>query len=277
MTALAALLVLPAYAVASILTWRQLRPGTAAAEGEAAGLAASMPLIAAALGLLLHAILLARATSSHGALSVTDTLSLTGVLMAAVGLWLLTRPGLRGLAVMLLPLAGLMALATGWAGDATTSQAYAWTTRTHIALSLVAWTTLTLGAGLSILMAIQHQRLRTRRLGGGLGGITNLLPPLDVTERALFSTITIGFLLLSLSILSGIMFIENVFAQHLAHKTVLSIVAWLTFGILLLGRWRFGWRGHVALGWTIGGYLSLALAYFGSRIILEFLLHQRWG
>ncbi len=275
MTTLAVLLVLPAYAIASVLTWRQLRPGTEALDPR--GLAASLPLLATALGLLAHAALLARATSTHGALSVTDTLSLTGVLMAGVGLWLLTRPGLRGLAVMLLPIAGVMALATGWAGDDGGADSYDWTIQTHVALSLIAWTILTLGAGLAVLMTIQHQRLRTRQLGGGLGRLTNLLPPLDVTERAMFSTITVGFLVLSLSILSGAMFIENMFAQHLAHKTVLSIVAWLTFGILLIGRWRFGWRGHVALGWTIGGYLSLALAYFGSRIILEFVLNQRWG
>ncbi|MEO0974122.1 MAG: cytochrome c biogenesis protein CcsA, partial [Pseudomonadota bacterium] len=257
MSQLSALLVLPAYVTASALVLRDLQPQAATRERGQAALA--VPALFAILGLALHAVVLAQATSAHGSLSVSDTLSLTGVLMAGVALWLLTRPVLRGLAVMLLPIAGLMAVATVWAGSGEANVNYAWTTRTHIALSLIAWTVLTLGAGLAILMALQHQRLRTRRLGGGLGGLTSLLPPLEVTERALFTTITVGLVMLSLSILSGAMFIENMFAQHLVHKTVLSLIAWVIFGVLLLGRWRFGWRGHVALGWTLGGFATLVL------------------
>ncbi len=279
MTVLLHIMILPAYLVASALAWRGLSgrpadPDAAAPRGT--GHLLRLAPVAAGLGLLAHGASLAQAIAGEGGLSVADTLSLTGWMMALVALWLLTRPTLAGLAVLMLPLAGVMALPTGFEAGAV-PESYAWTTRTHIALSLVAWTTLMLGALLAILMAVQHERLRTRRLGGGIGGFTSLLPPLETTERALFVTIGFGFLMLSLSILSGLMFIENLFAQHLVHKTILSIIAWLVFGVLLIGRWRFGWRGHVALAWTLGGFLSLALAYFGSRIVLEFVLNRHWG
>jgi ABC-type uncharacterized transport system permease subunit len=269
------LLILPVYFAASVLGFWRLRsqPGAGVAA-DAHTLAAP---IAASLGLLLHGLTLAEATASDGGLSVADTLSLTGWMMAGVALWLLTRPALSGLAVMLLPIAGMLALPTGLDAGTEPATRYAWTTRTHIGLSLVAYTTLMLAAVLAILMAIQHNRLRTRRLGGGMGGLTSLLPPLETTEQALFATIGFGFLMLSLSILSGLMFVDDMFAQHLAHKTVLSILAWIEFGVLLIGRWRFGWRGQVALVWTLGGFAILVLAYFGSRVVLEILLHQHWG
>ena len=73
------------------------------------------------------------------------------------------------------------------------------------------------------------------------------------------------------------MFVDNVFAQHLVHKTVLSIIALVVFGILLLGRWRFGWRGRKAIQWTLAGYAILVLGYFGSRVVLEVLLSRQWG
>jgi ABC-type uncharacterized transport system permease subunit len=62
------------------------------------------------------------------------------------------------------------------------------------------------------------------------------------------------------------------FAQHLAHKTVLSIFAWFLFGVLLIGRARYGWRGTIAIRWTLGGFMSLMLAYFGSKMVLEWIL-----
>ena len=91
-------------------------------------------------------------------------------------------------------------------------------------------------------------------------------------ENLLFDTIVTGFICLSLSLVSGMMFLENMFAQQLAHKTVLSILAWIVFAILLLGRWQLGWRGRTAIRWTLGGFISLMLAYFGSKFVLEVLL-----
>jgi ABC-type uncharacterized transport system permease subunit len=96
-------------------------------------------------------------------------------------------------------------------------------------------------------------------------------------EQVLFTTIHAGVVLLTLSVFSGLIFVDNVFAQHLVHKTVLSIIALVVFGVLLLGRWRFGWRGRKAIHWTLVGYGLLVLGYFGSRFVLEVLLQRQWG
>jgi ABC-type uncharacterized transport system permease subunit len=93
-------------------------------------------------------------------------------------------------------------------------------------------------------------------------------------ENLLFQMLTAGFILLSLSLFSGILFLEDLFAQHLAHKTVFSIIAWLVFGTLLWGRWRFGWRGRTAIRWTLSGFFFLMLAYFGSKLVLEIVLQR---
>ena len=96
-------------------------------------------------------------------------------------------------------------------------------------------------------------------------------------ENVLFLTIHVGFLVLTLALFSGLFFVDDLFAQHLAHKAILSIIAWGVFGILLLGRWQFGWRGRKAVRWVITGYMVLLLAYFGSRLILELVLGRQWG
>jgi ABC-type uncharacterized transport system permease subunit len=86
--------------------------------------------------------------------------------------------------------------------------------------------------------------------------------------------IALGFLLLSVALGTGFMFLEDMFAQHLAHKTILSVAAWTVFGILLWGRFRFGWRGRTALRWTLAGFVVLMIAYFGSKFVLELILQR---
>ena len=93
-------------------------------------------------------------------------------------------------------------------------------------------------------------------------------------ENLLFQMIGLGFIILSISLLSGLFYLENILAQHLVHKTVLSVVAWIIFGILLFGRWRFGWRGRTAIRLTISGFIMLMLAYFGSKFVIELILQR---
>jgi ABC-type uncharacterized transport system permease subunit len=85
-----------------------------------------------------------------------------------------------------------------------------------------------------------------------------------------------GFVLLTVSLLSGMVFINDIFAQHLFHKTTLSIMTWLVFGVLLWGRWRYGWRGSIAVRLTLAGIILLVLAYFGSKLVLEIVLGRSW-
>jgi len=138
----------------------------------------------------------------------------------------------------------------------------------HILVSMLAYSLFALASVQAILLAIQDHHLHQRHPGGFI----RALPPLQTMESLLFEMIAVGFILLSLALLTGFAFLENMFEQRLVHKTVLSIIAWFVFGTLLWGRYRFGWRGQKALIWTLSGFVVLMLAYFGSKIVIELIL-----
>ena len=94
---------------------------------------------------------------------------------------------------------------------------------------------------------------------------------MQTLEELLVQTLTIGFFLLSLSLATGLMFMHDMLGQHLSHKVVLSMLAWLIFAVVLWGRWSRGWRGRTLIHWTLGGFASLLLAYFGSKLVLELI------
>jgi len=101
-------------------------------------------------------------------------------------------------------------------------------------------------------------------------------PPLLTLERYLFRLIAIGFVLLTITLISGFLFSEELFGKPvtLTHKNVFSVAGWLTFAALLFGRWRYGWRGRAALKWIVAGTILLVLGYLGSKFVLEVLLHR---
>ncbi len=140
----------------------------------------------------------------------------------------------------------------------------------HIVFSLFAFSVLAISTIQSILLFNQDRQLRKAEFDG----LSQALPPLHETEKFLFQTISIGFILLSIALLTGFLFLENMFEQHIAHKTILSILAWLLFAVLLWGRWKFGWRGQMAIRWTLGGFAFLILAYLGSKFVQEILLNR---
>jgi len=142
----------------------------------------------------------------------------------------------------------------------------------HIAVALAAYAILLVAALAALLMTGLEKRLH-RGLPAAAGDGT---PPLLTLERYLFRLIAAGFVLLSLTLASGALFSEQVFGQpfKLTHKSLFSVLAWLTFGALLFGRWRFGWRGRRARIWILAGAGLLVLAYLGSKFVLEVLLQR---
>ncbi|MDQ1363046.1 MAG: hypothetical protein QG652_906 [Pseudomonadota bacterium] len=138
----------------------------------------------------------------------------------------------------------------------------------HVLVSIIAYSLLGLAALISIILAMQNHLLHNHRSGG----VLRHLPPLQTTEKLMFDAITAGFLGLTLALASGLVFLDNLFAQHLAHKTVLSIIAWGVFAGLLTGHRLLGWRGRTAIHWTLSGFAFLMLAYFGSKLMLEVIL-----
>lgn len=141
---------------------------------------------------------------------------------------------------------------------------------THILSSILAYSLITIATMQATVLALQERHLKHHQLGGFL----QALPPLQTMEQMLFELIWIGMGLLSLSLLSGILFIDDIFAQHLVHKTFFSFSAWIIFAILLWGRHQLGWRSNTAIRWTLGGFIALMLGYFGSKVVLELVLTQ---
>lgn len=228
-----------------------------------------------ALALALHGAALLQNLFHDGAitLGLGEAISLFAW-QAAFLLWALSwREPLQMLGIAIYPMAAIAALATGlWGIPATPSPLSDWKAPIHILLSLFSAGLLTIAAVNAVLLAVQERLLHRH----DLTQLSRALPPLQTMERLLFQLIGIGFVLLSLTLLSGLWFIHDWLAQHLAHKTILSIAAWLIFGVLLWGRLKFGWRGRTAIRWTLSGYAMLIVAYFGSKLILEEILGQRW-
>ena len=225
------------------------------------------------LGVALHALSLSDICdrAGHVDFNFYTTSSLAGLFMVSVLLLTsLTRPAEK-LGLVIYPLASLLILIEiNLHEPARALKAYTWQLSSHILVSMLSYSFLNIAALQEVLVAFQDQHLRCHNPSG----IIRSLPPLQTMEKLLFHLIGVGFLLLSISLISGLLFVEDLFAQHLVHKTVLSIIAWFVFGILLTGRIWQGWRGQTAIRWTLGGFLALMLAYFGSKIVLELILNR---
>lgn len=158
--------------------------------------------------------------------------------------------------------------------------------RLHLVMAVLAYSLFTIAMLHAVLMALVERRLHhghSARGGAGafgadgagmLGGPLGALPPLLTLERLLFRMITVAFVLLTLTLITGIAFSETLFGRPLRfdHKTLFALLSWATFAVLLAGRHFYGWRGRTALRWTLSGFVMLLLAYVGSRFVLEVLL-----
>ncbi|WP_235930169.1 cytochrome C assembly family protein [Craterilacuibacter sinensis] len=140
----------------------------------------------------------------------------------------------------------------------------------HLLVSMLAYSLFAIAALLAMLMLVLDRALHARRATT----FTRQLPPLLSLEAMMFQVIAVGFALLTVSLLTGILFSEQMFATPftLNHKIVFACAAWLVFGGLLLGRVRHGWRGRLAVRWTLSGFGLLLVGYIGSKIVLELLL-----
>lgn len=231
-------------------------------------------LLALVAAIALHGVvLIASVQLAGGRLGLTQALSLL-TWQSALLLALLSQvAALRPLRTAIYPLAAAGLLLTAlWPTHPSGDAPHDWRIALHAALSIFAAGLLTLAAAQAVALDLLDRLLhRPEQLARVLR-----MPPMQASEDWLFQLIGAGFFVLSLALLSGLIFVDNLFAQHLVHKTVLSIVAWLIFAALLMGRRRWGWRGKRAVRWALSGYAALILAYFGSKLVLEQILGRHW-
>ena len=251
------------YAAAAWARWPRATPAVAPSIGIA--------LVWAALALHAIAIVPTIATPKGLDFAFANALSLVAGLTV---LFAVTSGLLRDLpyvGAVVLPVAAACALAPGLGRDPH-YVAYAGETwaLAHIFVALCAY-------GLFVVTALQATVLTglERRLHRGRPAEPeDATPPLLTLERYLFRLVGLGFVLLTATLASGLLFSEQLFGRPLTftHKNLFSVLGWLTFGILLVGRWRFGWRGRRALRWIIAGTVLLVLGYLGSKFVSEILL-----
>jgi ABC-type uncharacterized transport system permease subunit len=240
-----------------------------------AGLMSTGAFVLAAVSIAVHASMLFNSLTLGGGIHVSllSSVSLIGLQLAIIGTLAAIDTDLRGVAAGLIVLAAPTALATQTGAAEVTGSALTWQLQTHVFTAMFAYGLLAAGAIVAVYALVQDRRLRAAKLSS----VNLLFAPLEKTERVLYGVASAGIAVLAMSVALGITFVENLFAQHLVHKTVLSLIALLIFGILLAGRHFAGWRGKRAIYLYLVGFITLFLAYFGSRYILEVVLHRSWG
>jgi ABC-type uncharacterized transport system permease subunit len=260
------------YVAAALALIRSLRENDYAAA-KTSTLRRLKPLTLGWFAAVLHALALTTGFEAHEGLNLSflSAMSLvTWVMVAILLLTALVKP-VDKLGMVIFPMAALVLLLKLSIPESVhTVKDLSWPLTIHIVVSMLAYSFLNIAAFQAALLAFQDWRLRSHHTDL----LLRSLPPLQTMETLLFQLIAAGFVFLSVSLVTGFIFLEDMFAQHLAHKTVLSILAWILFAVLLIGRVRYGWRGTIAIRWTLGGFLSLMLAYFGSKMVLEWILDR---
>jgi len=232
--------------------------------------------VLAGLALAGHAVVLWSSIRVSGGwdVNVVNTLSLSAWIVALVLLLTGLRRGLLEAGVLVFPGAALCVAIAPWVPmKALVLTDPSVELELHVFSSLLAYCLLSLAALNALVLAVQDVLLRRPSSIRQL----EMLPPLSVLEKLMFRLVAAGLLVLTISLTTGFLFVDNLLAQHLAHKTVLSMLSWVLFALLLLGRWRYGLRGRQAAWFTLTAMLALILGYFGSKLVLELLLDRSWS
>ena len=222
-------------------------------------------------GAALHLLTISIHAIEHQGLSSSlfDALSITAFIVISMGLIAQTRYTLRAMLLPAFIIAIVCLILASSYSHHTPILATSSGMLTHILSSIIAYSLLSLATLLALTLQIMERGLKDHREISWL----HKLPPLQTMEKLLFQLITAGWLILTIAIISGGFFIEDLFAQHLAHKTLFTLISWLLYGLLLLGRHYYGWRGTIAVKLTLAALIALVLAYFGSKFVLEILLN----
>ena len=267
---------MPVFALSSFLVaglyafsaWQLLRRGTSVHS----------PVWVSALllvGIVVHAALLGKSVFQPDAIHLGFANAVSLIAWLSVSIYALTAlrvplPGIQGWVAGIAAIGVLLPLALPDARAVPFSHSFGF--RVHLVLSLLAYCLLFIAALQAMFMSAFEKRLHHGAAAASMPG----MPPLLTLESVLFKLIWAGFILLTFALGSGVLFSEEIFGKaiSLSHKTFFALLSWMVFGALLAGRLIWGWRGRLAVRWTIAGFAMLLLAYVGSKFVLEILLHR---
>jgi ABC-type uncharacterized transport system permease subunit len=237
---------------------------------------ARLEIVLVPLALVLHAALLYRRVLTDDGLdlNVANAISML-VWLTVLIYWLasLAFEGLSGMLGMMAPVAFLAVAfhavmprhhVVTYGGDAFFVL--------HFGVAMLAYSLFIVATVHALVMLAEEKWLHR----GVLPPFLRTLPPLLVMEALLFRILLAAFVLLTLTVVSGVFFSEQLFGKpfQFNHKTVFAIVSWFIFGGLLAGHYLRGWRGRTAVYWTLAGFTALMLAYVGSKAVLEIVLKR---
>jgi ABC-type uncharacterized transport system permease subunit len=260
------------YAALAVYFWRTRWAVAAPAPATRPG-SSTLEHFAVLVPLLTHAVLLYRSVFAGDGMHLGVGNAVSTIVWLTVAIYWLGNLfyNVEALQAMVLPVAAVCALLPALlpavrALPNTELAAF----KVHLLISMLAYSLFTIASLHVLLMALLERRLH----GGALPIALQKLPPLLTMETLLFRIITAGFVLLTLTLAPGIVFSEELFgkAMRFNHKAVFGILSWLIFAALLGGRRLYGWRGRVAVRWTLTGFVMLVLAYVGSKFVLEVIL-----
>jgi ABC-type uncharacterized transport system permease subunit len=263
------LLTFALYAVLAFLFWRAQAAGTAEQKNRGAlGFAVIVPV-------LLHGGLLYQSLFVWGAINLGVTSALSLILWLTVLIYWVERLfyPLSGLLALVLPLAAISVLLPVLVPvGRILSQPPSGLFDTHVLMAMLAYSLFTIAALHAGLISLVEKRLHHAKLPR----ILKSMPPLMTMESLLFRVIGIGFVILTVTVVSGILFSEQVFGQpfQFTHKVLFGLISWLVFGGLLVGHHFYGWRGHTAVRLTLSGFAFLLLAYLGTQFVLQVILQR---
>lgn len=227
------------------------------------------------LPLMLHGYLLFNTLWIAGALNLSLVNALSLILWLTILVYWLGHffYPLASLKALVLPLAGVgVLLPLMFPPAKITLQPMSLIFDAHVLVAMLAYSLFTIAVLHAALMSFVENSLHKAKLPALLRN----LPPLLTMETLLFRIIATGFVLLTLTLLSGGIFSEQIFgkAWQFNHKILFGFISWVVFGVLLVGHYFYGWRGRRAVSWTMSGFGFLLLAYIGSKFVLEVILHR---
>ncbi|WP_130536842.1 inner membrane protein YpjD [Thiomicrorhabdus indica] len=252
------------YVFASLLIWQKIK------LFDRVNLRAQRKkiIVFAVIAAILHVVTLSSTIwhpDQYFAFNLSNTLSLITLLAAIILLGLNRQYQAETLGIFIFPVAALTTMLPIGFPEYTPLPLEI---GSHVFISIAAYSLLGLATAQAILYSIQEKRFHNRQLSN----LMRALPPLQIMEELMFKLLIIGFVFLSFSLLSGAFFVEDIFAQHLVHKTFFAVIAWILYGVLLTGRFQYGWRGQKAVKYTIWAYGLLVVSFVGTELVLQCLL-----
>lgn len=257
------------YAALAVLFWRAQSAGNAEQQNRGAlGFVVIVPLA-------LHGWLLYDTLFVLGALNLGLVYALSLILWLTVLVYWVARYfyPLSSLQTLVLPLAAVSTVLPAiFPATHILKQPASALFDTHVLMAMLAYSLFTIAALHAALMSLTEKGLHHAKLPR----ILQNLPPLLTMETLLFRVVGIGFVLLTITVVSGMLFSEKIFNHPLrfTHMTLFGIVSWMVFAVLLWGHHFYGWRGKKAVHWTLSGFGFLVLAFLGTQFVLEVILHR---